>query len=291
MKRNFTTAAAILALTANGSASAAAVAYEGFAYDAGALGSASGGSGFSSNWSSNGTTNVVASDLTYGSLTTTGGSIGNLGGGQNRFGASRSISLGGLLADDAELWFSVMMGYDAGGNRTNSTLMIALGDEAMSGGNFDYNYNTAGATGLGVALVNPGRIQAVQVRDTTFGSSGFAGNVYGTGGGTLAVPSSDGVNNVDYRLVVGRITWGDGADTIDLFLPGTDLVLGAVHSTLTVDVDQSGFDFVTFKRGDKVVMDELRFGATSADVLPVPEPGSLALLGLGGLLIARRRRG
>ena len=231
-----------IGITCTGSLHAAAVAYEPFDYSPGALGSASGGSGFSSNWSSNGTTNVVASDLTYGSLATTGGSIGNLSGSQNRFGASRSIDLTtpGLLADGEELWFSVMMGYDSGGNRTNSTLMIALGDEAMSGGNFDYNYNTVGATGLGVMLGRTGStngtIKAVQVRDTTFGDSGFAGNVYGTGGTTIVVPDSDGVNNVDYRLVVGRITWGAATDTIDIFLPGTDLSLGSVHSTLSVNV-------------------------------------------------------
>lgn len=32
-------------------------------------------------------------------------------------------------------------------------------------------------------------------------------------------------------------------------------------------------------------------GSTALDFAPVPEPGSLALMGLGGLLIARRRRG
>jgi hypothetical protein len=271
---------------AGGIASAGPLAYEPFDYAAGPLGSASGGTGFSGNWSSNSTTNVVATDLTYGDLETAGGSIGNLGGGENRFGASRGIDLStpGLLADDQELWFSVIMGYDAGGNRTNSTLMFVLGDEAMSGGNFDYNFNTAGATGLGVFVgrdVSNGKIKAVQVRDTTFGSSGFAGNVYGTGGGTAVLPGAN--TNVDYKLVVGRITWGDGSDTIDLFLPDENLVLGAVHSTLTVDVDQSGYDFITFKRGDKMVMDEIRFGATSADVLPVPEPGLTALLGLCGL--------
>ena len=292
--RRFLSCTALL-LGTHSAVQGALVAYEPFDYSAGALGSASGGTGFAGNWSSNGTTNVVAADLTYGDLDTAGGRIGNLSGGQNRFGASRTIDLStpGLLADGEELWFSLMMGYDSGGNRTNSRLTFVLGTESMSGANFAYYFPTAGATGLGVTLGrfgSNGRIVATQVRDSTFGASGFGGNVYGTGQTTTVVPDSNGSLNVDYRLVVGRITWGASTDTIDIFLPDTNLNLGSVHSTLTVDVDQSGYDTISFARGDKMVMDEIRFGATSADVLPVPEPGVALLGGLGVLAMLRRRR-
>jgi len=37
-------------------------------------------------------------------------------------------------------------------------------------------------------------------------------------------------------------------------------------------------------------VDEIRIGTTLADVIPVPEPASVALLGLGGLMLLRRRR-
>jgi hypothetical protein len=37
-------------------------------------------------------------------------------------------------------------------------------------------------------------------------------------------------------------------------------------------------------------IDEIRFGDTWADVLPVPEPGSLSLIALGGLALAIARR-
>jgi MYXO-CTERM domain-containing protein len=117
---------------------------------------------------------------------------------------------------------------------------------------------------------------------------------FGTGQGTIVVPNSDDNNNVDYRFVVGRITWGATAsddDVIDIFLPDTNLNLGSVHSTLTVDVDQSGYDTISFARGDKVVMDEIRFGASYADVSPIPEPSAAALAGLlFGLGLLRRRR-
>ncbi len=250
-----------------------AIAYEPFDYPAGALGSASGGSGWNGNWSSNSATLVTDSDLTYSSLDTSGGSIGDLAAAINRFGASRAIDLAtpGLLANGTELWFSLMMGYDTAGNRTNSRLSFVLGTEAISTANGnDYTFTT-GTTGLGVTFgrfnsVN-GNIVATRTNDADL--------VYGTGsdGSNPVVPAATNTT-VDYAFIVGRITWGESSDTIDLFLPDANLNLGPVHSTLTTDVDQSGYDTVSFKRGDRVVMDEIRFGASYESVIGAGTPAS-----------------
>lgn len=251
----------------------AAVACEPFDYPAGALGSASGGTGWSGNWSSNSETKVTASDLTYGNLDTTGGSIGNLAGNINRFGASRTIDLStpGLLANGKELWFSLMVGYDTGGNRTNSRLALVLGTQAINTANgTDYTFTTD-TTGLGVTFGRFGSTNGNIVAART----NNADIVYGTGsdGSNPVVPAATNTT-VDYAFVVGRITWGTDSDTIDLFLPDANLNLGSVHSTLTTNVDQSGYDTISFKRGDKVVMDEIRFGATFEGVIGAGAPAS-----------------
>jgi hypothetical protein len=259
-----------------------ALVYEPFDYPAGGLNGKGGTSdlGFGTVWNANSTTNVVAASLTYGTLPTTGGSIGNLSPSQNRFGGARAVSASaladnGLLDDGATLWFSVIMGYDVGGNRTNSRLVMVLGDEAMSGNNFAYYFPTAGATGLGVTLGRfsnlNGKIVATEVRDSTFGASGFGGNVFGNEGSAV-LPGTN--TSVDYALVVGKITWGAGSDTIDIYLPDSNMNLGPVHSTLSVNVSQSGYDTISFSRGDKMVMDEVRFGASFESVIGAGTPAS-----------------
>lgn len=277
-------------LLMHGKSHAAIVAYEGFDYSAGDLNTRNGGSGWGGAWSANVSADVVSSDLTYGNLDTTGGSVA-VTGGANHFGGARAIDLitPGLLANGTELWFSMMMGYNAAGNRSNSQLTLVLGDESMktANGTIMYNFPTVGATGLGVTLGRfgtNGKIVATQIGDTTNDNNSF-----GTGQATTVLEPTL-TTNVDYRFVVGRITWGAIEDMIDIFLPGTDLALGSVHSTLTVNVNQSGYDTVSWRRGDGVVLDEIRFGSSYAAVSPIPEPRAALLGGLGLLALLRRRR-
>ena len=251
--------------------------------------------GFTGAWTANASSTIVATDLTYGILPTTGGSIGSLSNNVNRFGGARTVSTtaladNGLLDDGATLWFSVEAGFGTGGNVTNSRLGFALANSSFNTSNFNYNIANEGlqqGSGLGLTLGRFNNVNGV-VSATQFGSgatgngAGFGGNVFGTASDPLFAAGQSG-------LIVGRITWG-ATDIIDLFLADTDLNIGSAFSTLSVSVDQSAFDTITWARGDVVVMDEIRFGATLADVAPIPEPSSLGFLCLGALAMLRRRR-
>lgn len=269
------TSSAMVNCTIGSAALLGVAVYEPFAYPAGGLNGASGGSevGLQGQWMASTSAQVVASGLAISNLPASGGAVGNLNSGSNNFGGARSLRASalaekGLLADGATLWFSLAMGYDTGGNVTNSRLAFALANSQFSSGNYQYYILNEGSqlgSGLGVTLGNfsgtNGIVAATQFRDSTFGTSGSSGNIFGT---TSSVLYSAG----QYGLIVGKITWGAASDTIELYQPAADLNLPATpFSTLTVSVNQSTFDTITFSRGDKVVLDEIRFGSTYASVI------------------------
>ncbi len=246
-----------------------AVVYEPFNYPGTALNGASGTSevGLAGTWAASADTKL-GPNRSFGPLVTRGAGIGDLQTGTNRFGGARPLNAAalagnGLLTDGVTLWFSLIMGYDTGGNVTNSRLGFCLSTESLSTSNFAYFFPTAGAEGLGVTLGNltgNGRIAATKFRDSTFGT-GITGNQLGTLSSSIYGAGQSG-------LIVGKITWGAANDTIEIYRPGADLVLPATPiSTLTTTVNQAAFDTITWARGDKVVMDEIRFGASYAAVI------------------------
>jgi hypothetical protein len=265
------TAAVSINVTTSG---ARLLVHEPFDYAAGGLNGKGGTSeiGLGGTWSASTSANVVASSLAYGNLPVSGGSIGNLNMGSNNYGGKRPLSTtalaeDGLLDDGATLWFSVVMGYGTGGNVTNSRLALALANAGFSTGNYQYyilNDGTQPGSGLGVTLgrfnSTNGKVVATQFQSSTAGTSGWNGNVFGN------VPIST-IGAGQQRLVVGKITWGAESDTIELYEPDTAMNINLPTSTLTVNVDQSRFDTITWSRGDVVTMDEIRFGNSLAAVV------------------------
>lgn len=246
--------------------------YEPFNYPTGALQGAFGGGevGFNGPWVASSSAKVATGSLDYGSAPSAGNSIGNLNGGSNNYGGSRTNNpaalLGnGLLANGATLWFSARVGYGTNANITNARLGLALANSQFSGGNYDFwivNEGSQLGSGVGLLMDNNG-VHAAQFRDLSAGAD-IAGMVLGPANGYE-------YGNGQHGLIVGKITWGattNDNDIIELFQPETDLVLPAAPiSTLAVKVDQSKFDTITWARGDVVVMDEIRFGSSYHSIL------------------------
>ena len=240
---------------------------ESFAYDDGNVNGLDGGLGFGGAWSSTfRNPTVAAPDLTWGELLTSGSSSrgGSWSGVVRSVGTS--LSSAGLLDHGATVWFSVIFDLE-NQNTTNADLNLSLGTSQFAGGVFADRENLASGEGIGVTH-SGGRIQGVYWQDND--SDTISERVENNSSTTI-----NGRNgNLTRALIVGRIDWGadETADeTLTLYTPGEDLVLGDTPAMAAWNIpamDQSAFTQLALQYKDTPRIDEIRFGATSADVLP-----------------------
>jgi len=300
MKKTISTLATF-ALTA-ASAMGAATLYESFStFPDTTLDDNAGGTGLSGNWTADAGA-VETTNLTYGSLSTSGSAAVATGwNSSSPYIDIGGTTLNGLLDDSGEMWMSFLYKYGA---NNNHRFAIGIGDSRINnnGDLFDEDTNPAtNEQAIGFAEVwNGGRPAIPTIWDT---NDYDGGNLNGSP--TLTTTTAPGLVGTSYDgftatagetyLFVLHAQWGaDGAsnDTVTLYTPGTDLSLGTAVGTYQAIVSQDSFDTLFFTADQTIGdLDEIRIGATYADVSPVPEPSSTALIGLGGLaLILRRRR-
>lgn len=265
------------------SANAAATIYEGFNYtDGEALGGQSGGTGLNAWTETDAGATVVnpPTNLNTGELQVSGGEITSSP--NNEANVTIDADISANLADNTSLWFSIVLGGDLGGSNFHGG--FALGNSILTD-----SFNGINSSGDAVGVYIRGNF------DATSWNAGSRDGQSNSGG--LALAASGAAN-----LLVGRFDWGAASDTLTLWnvtdlsnIPDeATLTAGASNShTTAVNLDQTTFDTISYSlrdNGTPQFMDEIRFGASYADVAPIPEPAAAFLGGIGALLLLRRRR-
>ena len=305
MKRTFIAATLVAGLFA-GSANGALLAYEGFDYAVGStintpLG---GGFGFADDWSPGQQGGVLT---VYDAASAVGVTNGNAGGeiewdgvvdnvpttptpnryvgtgtsGADRITADRTLSAsaGALAGGDNILWASVI--WHQQGSNFGRHVGFSIGTDGQA--NRSVNIN-GGGDGIGVG----GAFNTLAVTPTIW--LGGAIDTRTTTGATNVATNQD-------NIVILKFEFG-ATDTVTAYrFTESDVLSEASFNanaiSATSAIDENTLNVISFSqsRGQEAV-DEIRVGDTFADVTTgVPEPSSLALLGLGGLMIARRRHG
>jgi hypothetical protein len=223
---------------------------------------------------------VYEGSLSFGNLPTSGNRIGfrdNLDSDNHTRDLSAATQTG--ISNASEIWFSILL--KPTDTRSAAAGGIAISDNPLNSGKVINT--TTGVQGFGIGSNSSHKFRP------------YAWD------GTSRIDGDAQLNtstNATY-LLVGHISFDSGTDGKDEYtLYSHDLnggvidgsALTQIGSTIEADVDQSALDLLNLNRQVKFDADELRIATTLPEALGVPEPASMALLALGGLMIAGRRR-
>jgi hypothetical protein len=240
---------------------ASPIASDSFNSSAGALGTASGGSGWTSNWAG-GSTNVTAPGLVGSGIGSA--STNKLTTNNDNNGAFRSVPSQGT--DGTTVWLSY----------------LTSGNGAPVAGGY-----------AGVSLFAGGSENLFTGKRSNQTTLGVERSGQQTGGAGDSAASADTATH----LLVYRIDFGAGTtagnEKVTMYLDPSPGVAPDVAPSVTLDdVNNFTFDRVRIQSGNgsNFNVDEVSLGTTYADV--VPEPATIGLLGLGAIatLASRRRR-
>ena len=232
-------------------ASGAIIASDDFTYVEGDLDGNSGGTGWSGAWGSGGGSGASSVNI---DVNASGEVVANSAGRTSRLLTSP------LGADGTTVYIGVDMKFDGTFYRS-----------------FEMHNNSAGDGDrqLQIAVENGG------------GDGGGQGLLVKVGSNIINVNDAF-ADNTFHRYVI-KLTFGTGAtDTAEVFVDGVSTG-PATNLANDITIDRAGFAAFRSEGTNPASGDTLVIATTFAEAA-IPEPGSLALLGLGGLFVLGRRR-